>query len=627
MRRVSSDSPHRAGPPVGAARFLVVFGLVALAAAAAGDRPRRLEIEMGATGRLVWSRDSTPVLRTLPQRGDGWYSLARRLCGSPAVAGELRRINGGRGPFRDVRVSIPVEVLRGDLRLEAVRHLFPADSRVRDGWRHLVLDPFGGGEESWAWLARTFTGDAGKAGLLRRVNPELAGGAPRRGAMLLIPEAHLVPAFRNVPVRRRPTPTPTPVPTSTPTPRPMAPTSTPVVVVPTPVRPTPVAGARSVLAGAGVLEYGRDGRGEYAVYRLRRGEALYSAVVVRFTGQLHAAEVNATAAKIARRSGIEDVTSIPVGFPVKIPLDLLLPEFLPRGHPRRVAWEKERQELSRFVEKVHAADLSGVHVILDSGHGNRDSGATVAGVWESTYAYDILCRIKRNLERHTKATVWTTIKDRSRGYTVVDRDRLKQDRDQYLLTHPPFRLNDSKTGVHLRWYLANDIVLGREKKGIPRSRVVFVSIHADSLHPSVRGAMVYVPDRHLRPGSFTVNRRSLSKYEEYRRHPRVKMSKGFRARAEASSRRLAGKIVAALRSEGLEVHPYEPVRGSILRGRRRWVPAVLRYNLAQNAVLLEVCNLANTEDRNLLLEARWREQFSRAVVQGLADTFANGGRP
>ena len=181
--------------------------------------------------------------------------------------------------------------------------------------------------------------------------------------------------------------------------------------------------------------------------------------------------------------------------------------------------------------------------------------------------------------------------------------------------------------MHLRWYLANDIVLGREKKGIPRSRVVFLSIHADSLHPSVRGAMVYVPDRHLRPGSFTVNRRSLARYEEYRRHPRVTMSKGFRARAEASSRRLAGKIVASIRSEGLEVHPYEPVRGSVLRGRRRWVPAVLRYNLAQNAVLLEVCNLANTEDRNLLLEAQWRERFSRAVVQGLADTFGNSRRP
>ena len=52
--------------------------------------------------------------------------------------------------------------------------------------------------------------------------------------------------------------------------------------------------------------------GRYAEYRLRRGEALYSAVVVRFTGQLHAKQVNATAREIARRSGITDVTAIPI---------------------------------------------------------------------------------------------------------------------------------------------------------------------------------------------------------------------------------------------------------------------------------------------------------------------------
>jgi len=375
-------------------------------------------------------------------------------------------------------------------------------------------------------------------------------------------------------------------------------------------------------AGAGLLSFGRDTHGPYAVYHLQRGEALYSAVVVRFTGQLHAAEVNATAAEIARRSGIRDVTSIPVGFPVKIPLELLRPQYLPRNDPRRIQWEKDRLQLRAFVESVRALDLSGVQVILDAGHGNVDSGATVGGVWESTYAYDILCRIKRNLERHTKATVWTTIKDLSRGYKVVERDRLVQDRDQILLTHPPFKLTDTKTGVHLRWYLANDIVLAREKRGVPRSKLVFISIHADSLHPSVRGTMIYVPARHLRPSSFSAGRRSLNRYAEYRRHPRVKLSKRFRARAEASSRRLAAEIIVSLRRDGLEVHPYQPVRGSVLRGRRRWVPAVLRYNLAQNAVLLECCNLANKEDRELLLSERWRERFARAVVQGLAASFS-----
>jgi N-acetylmuramoyl-L-alanine amidase len=52
------------------------------------------------------------------------------------------------------------------------------------------------------------------------------------------------------------------------------------------------------------------------------------------------------------------------------------------------------------------------------------------------------------------------------------------------------------------------------------------------------------------------------------------------------------------------------------------VPAVLRYTAAQNAVLLEVCNMANPEDRAELLTAEWREQFARAVVEGMASAFA-----
>ena len=60
-----------------------------------------------------------------------------------------------------------------------------------------------------------------------------------------------------------------------------------------------------------------------------------------------------------------------------------------------------------------------------------------------------------------------------------------------------------------------------------------------------------------------------------------------------------------------------PVRDRVLRGRRRaWVPAVLRYTAAGNAVLVEVCNLSNPEDRELILQHEWREKFARAVVEG-----------
>ena len=543
------------------------------------------------------------MLLVFPGRGDGWITIAQQYTGGSGAAARLREANPRlRSPMRDRPVRIPVEVLRGDLRLEAVNRLFPVDQRVVDGWRHWVLDPFNGGEESWAWLAELFSGRTDRAESVRRANPDSPNSGPKRGRPVLVPESALLGVFRAIP----PISTPTVTPAATPTPGP--PVATPSV---------------AVTAGSGPLQYGTDELGQFAVYRLQQGEALYSAVVVRFTGQLSAKQVNKTAMEIARRSGIEDVTDIPIGYSVKIPLDLLLPEFLPSDSPERIAWLQEQRELGKFLEVVQATDLSGVQVILDAGHGGNDSGAVVDGLWESTYAYDIMCRIRVNLERHTRATVWTTIEHGSAGCSGSGNGRLAQRRNAYLLTRPPYHLKDSVLGVHLRWYLANDIILNRLGPNFPRSKTVFLSVHADSLHPSVRGAMVYVPSRYLRPTKpFTVSRSDIQKYAEYRNHPTVRLGVDFKARVEASSRHLAQNILQSLERNEIGVHPYEPIRDRVLRGRRSWVPAVLRYSAAQNAILLEACNMSNPEDRGLLTQSAWREQFARAVVQGMASAFA-----
>lgn len=504
----------------------------------------------------------------------------------------------------DRPVRIPLEMLRADLREQMVMRLFPIDRRVENGLEHWVLDPFGEHGESWTWLAAVFSKPGTRPEDLKKANPQVGGPEPKRAGLVVIPNRHLLAVFRAWPAVA-----------STPTP---APTSPPRSIL----RPTaPGSGPSSETDVGGALVFGVDDQGEFALYRLRRGEALYSAVVVRFTGQLHAAQVNATAIEIAHRSGIRDVTDIPVGFRVKIPLNMVLPEFLPPDHPLRLAWAREQEELAGFLEVVRATDLSGVHVILDAGHGGRDTGAVMGGVWESTYAYDILCRVKENLSRHTRATVWTTIKDRSREYTIPDSDRLRQDRDQFLLTHPENTLQESVTGVHLRWYLANDIILDRIPTNVPRSKVVFVSIHADSLHSSVRGSMVYVPSRRLRRASYQAKSRGMNKHQEYREHPKVQFSSNFSAKAEASSRHLAGAIVESLTRNGIPVHSNKPIRDRVRRGRDTFVPAVLRYSLAQNAVLVECSNMANAEDRANLIDKEWREVFSRALVEGIASAF------
>ncbi len=587
----------------GPARILAIALLTLVGGLmATGQEHRSVDFVFSPHGVIRWERDHQPVLIVEPIGGDGWISLAKRYAGDTGQVGALRRANPGlKSPQRGRSLRIPVEILYPDLRLDVVRKLFPVDSRTAAGWQHVVLDPFRGGEESWRWLAEVFTGSAQEAGSIERANPSSAGSGPTRGQAVTIPLQQLLGVFRAL------TPVPAPTPRSTSTPVRAAPS-------PIPVRPPPP---------PSVLEYGVDEVGEFAVYRLRRGEALYSAVVVRFTGQLLAKQVNETAMEIALRSGIEDVTDIPVGFPVKIPLDELLREYLPVDNPQRLAWAEEKRELGRFLEVVDAADLSGVQVILDAGHGGKDSGAVSNGLWEATYAYDIMCRIKANLERHTRASVWTTIEHGRRGYAVPAKDRLENNRDAFLLTRPKYRLEDSVLGVHLRWYLTNDIVLNRLGPDFPRSKTVFLSVHADSLHPSVRGAMVYVPSRYLRPTKpYTVRRSDIQKFAEYRNHPTVRLGTTFKARVEASSRHLAGSILESLEDNEIGVHPYEPVRDRVRRGRQRYVPAVLRYTAAQNAVLLECCNMANAEDRAQLTDQDWRERFARSVVEGMASAFA-----
>jgi N-acetylmuramoyl-L-alanine amidase len=584
------------------AALVLVAAALAIAEGPEDDAPSGIDIEFEPHGELRWDRGQRPLLVVSPRAGDGWLALAQRYCGSAEHGKRIRAANPGlEQPLQDRGVNIPVEVLRGELRLEAVQRLFPVDRRVADGWEHWVLDPFGGVEESWEWLAELFTGSPDAAGALREANPELPADDLVRGPPLLIPERRLLPAFRDQPVPAAPTPTP----------------------------PASIAPPTQVTAGpatsAAVLTYATDQRGPYAEYRLHKGEALYSAVVVRFTGQLAAQEVNATALEIAQRSGIADVTSIPVGYPVRIPLDLLLPQYLPANHPRRVAYEQGQRELAGFLEVVKAVDLSGVHVILDAGHGGIDPGSVVDGLWEATYVYDIACRIKANFERHTRATVWVTRMDADLKLAVPERDRLAQDRDQYLLTRPQFALRDAALGVHLRWYLSNDIILNRLGATVPRSQTVFLSVHADSLHPSVRGAMIYVPARELRPNSYTVGRADIQRYAEYRNHPTVRLGADFKARVEASSLHLASNLVASLGRNGVTLHDEDPVRDRVLRGRRTWVPAVIRYSAAQHAVLLECCNMANAGDRQRLVDRTWRESFALAVVEGTAAAF--GARP
>jgi N-acetylmuramoyl-L-alanine amidase len=96
-------------------------------------------------------------------------------------------------------------------------------------------------------------------------------------------------------------------------------------------------------------------------------------------------------------------------------------------------------------------------------------------------------------------------------------------------------------------------------------------------------------------------------------------------RSEAVSRKLAKAIVESLRKEGLPIQPYQPVRDKVIRGKQKWVPAVLRGNVIPAKVLVEMLNISNKQDARLLGSARKRQQLARALQLSLYRYF--GERP
>lgn len=373
------------------------------------------------------------------------------------------------------------------------------------------------------------------------------------------------------------------------------------------------------------LVYDRTAAEPHAVYRLQKGEALYSSVAIRFTGRVYSKDVGDVLDRIVKFNEIEDVAKIPVGYPVKIPMDLLLPEFLPRDAPERIAQETTRRESARAAKRTRAAGLSGVHVVLDAGHGGMDPGMTLDDLWESAYVYDVACRLKRILEKDSAATVSMTTKSKKNGFTVSDRNVLSGANDHYVQTTPKYLLDDAIVGVNLRWYLANSIFRRAMKNGIPGEKVVFISIHADSLHPSLRGAMAYIPGASFIKGSFQKTGEIYLAHAEVREQPTVTHTRREALMAEGLSRELAESVMESFDRNGLKVHPFEPVRDNVIRGGHEWVPAVIRHNQIPTRLLLEVCNLGNRRDRELIQTKKYRQQLAEAVYQGIVGFYATQG--
>ena len=115
--------------------------------------------------------------------------------------------------------------------------------------------------------------------------------------------------------------------------------------------------------------------------------------------------------------------------------------------------------------------------------------------------------------------------------------------------------------------------------------------------------------------------------KEVQENPTVTFPREKRVESEGLSRQLAKQVVAAFQVTGLPVHPFNPVRDRIIRDNGVWVPAVLRYNSIPAKALLEICNLANDQDRALIQTHAYRQQVAQAVVQGLLAYYGQSAGP
>jgi len=572
-----------------------------------------------------------------------------------------RAARGGSWPAAGQRLRLRYPVVDESWRVKIVRALFPEAAPGANGWVH----PIGAGRVSASAqtlprLALWYTGSERNAPALAEANPR-AATLTHEGDAIAVPRALLLPAFAALvpaasadqagappPAGQEPAATDAtlaslapvepgqepgagaepPEPEDDFTEAPAAPEEEEAAPPPASgerLPPAPPRARRPMAEGANELTYGKDAQGPYATYRLKKGEALYSAVVVRFTGRVDVQEVNDLTQRVAERSGIRDVTRMPVGSRVRIPLDLLLTEYLPRDDPRRQEWERHQAEVERYTNPARTRNLEGVAVILDAGHGGRDIGAAHNGVWEHDYVYDVLCRVKSLLETRTRARVIPTSRDRRDGYKVQDSSRLKRNQSEVLLTDPPFPLSGTVPSVNLRWYLSNSWYRKLVREGTDPSKVVFTSFHADARHPSMAGAMVYVPGAEYRAGRYGSRREVYARYRQAREEPYVSFTRTERERSEGLSRQFAADLIDSFGDGGVSVHPYQPVRERIIRRGRAWVPAVLRCNVVPVEVLIEISNLSNPQDSRSLADPAYRQKVAESYVEALGRYFDGSG--
>jgi N-acetylmuramoyl-L-alanine amidase len=340
-----------------------------------------------------------------------------------------------------------------------------------------------------------------------------------------------------------------------------------------------------------------------AIYHLKKGEALYSAVVVRFTGRVDADEVHHFAQYLMQYNGIHDATRIPAGTPIRIPARFLDEDLLRENKPAPV----------KAPPKKPARQRNGLYVILDAGHGGNDPGTVVHDWAEAEIAYDLILRIKRGLEAKA-VEVFLAVGGKGSGESIPAGGTLANNRHEYVKVTPAYYMDDSRVALNMRIYLIEDIYNNLLRRGVSPDRIIFISIHLDYLHPSVGGAMVYFPAANERLNQFRVTGDIYQKYKESQVGA-IAFAQDENDYAEMMSYHFAQDLIQTFHRSGIPIHDYQPIRRYVYRQDQKWSPGIIRYSRVPTSILLEAANLSHQEDWARIRSAGFRQKLADAVVR------------
>ena len=603
---------------------LVLFGLSGLPASSSAKSTKtsnwqsfQLQYQSSETAKmLVGWNGKRLVVKLKPLVGEGGYSLARRvLLSNFRNLKTIRKYSKTRRLYRNRFITFPLKVINGSIRSSALKAVFFKDKAGIGYWKHRVTFAW----ETTSMIAGLFTKEGIKAGHLVRYNKmRNKGNILKKGDVIKIPWKWISPELSLRQVSLKPP-----------------------------------------------LKLKQDKLGKlYAHYQMKHGETLYSSVVIRFTGRLLNDEVNQVANKLLKLNNISNAKLIQSRQKIRIPLEWLSEEYLVsqsndvssgKGSTKKTKLKriklkrtklkktkkiksskavasKKKLKRGKSTQKVVAhktkskrkKNVHKIHVILDSGHGGRDPGASAGSrknkdiIYEDEVVYDISKRMSK-LFKKQGIIVHPTLADPNQKQPIRYLSR-SHDRDEHLLVTPRYLTRNARIGVNMRVYLVNYIFKNLRKKKVPSENILFISLHGDALHSSLSGAMVYYPDSRLRRGRFNLSSKIYRKRKEYSTQLTYKPRDN--KYSEKLSKSFGKVIIEEFRELKLRTHRVSSaVRGYLYRKGKKTLPAVLRYSMVPTSVLVEIANLNNRLDRRDLLKSKTRQKIAKAITNSVTTHF------